>query len=151
MLSLEEISDRLEINDLLVRYSHHLDRGDWDGLRREVFTPDAVIDYSELGGSVGDLEETLAFLSSAMPMFKSYQHLVANSVVEIDGDEATARTICFNPMVFEKPGGDEHVFYCGLWYVDRLVRTPEGWRIAARREERSYVDNMPTDLAPPAE
>ena len=39
------------------------------------------------------------------------------------------------------------VFYCGLWYVDELVRTPDGWRINERVEEKSYVHNMPKDFA----
>ena len=43
------------------------------------------------------------------------------------------------------PLGDEkvQVFYCGLWYVDELVRTDAGWRIKSRVEEKSYVHNMP--------
>jgi hypothetical protein len=72
---------------------------------------------------------------------------VATSKVTIVGDTATAVTICHNPMVL--PVGDEgqHVFTCGLWYHDRYVRTPEGWRIAERVEQKSYVDNMPGGLA----
>jgi len=30
------------------------------------------------------------------------------------------------------------VFLCGLWYRDEFVRTPQGWRIQHRYEERSY-------------
>ncbi|MGR7003390.1 nuclear transport factor 2 family protein [Yinghuangia aomiensis] len=40
MLSLQEISDRLEIQDLMVRYSHAVDTQQWDVLDT-VFTPDA--------------------------------------------------------------------------------------------------------------
>ena len=39
MLSLQEISDRLEIQDLLSRYSYAIDERNWDGLD-DVFTPD---------------------------------------------------------------------------------------------------------------
>ena len=147
-LSLQEISDRIEIQDLLVRYSHCIDTRDWEGLD-EVFTPDAFIDYSAFGGSVGTLAETKDFLGKAMVAFKSFQHMISNMMVELDGDRATARTICHNPMVMERDGG-EHVFICGLWYVDEIVRTDAGWRIAKRVEERCYVDNMPRDLVPPS-
>jgi 3-phenylpropionate/cinnamic acid dioxygenase small subunit len=149
MLSLQEISDRLEIQDLFVRYSHAVDTKDWD-LYRTVFTEDAYIDYSEMGGSKGDLEETVAFLASAMPMFASTQHLVANTVLTLDGDTASTRTICFNPMVMEMDGA-ERVFFCGLWYRDELVRTPDGWKIKHRYEERSYTYNRPEGLGVPAE
>ena len=52
MLSLQEISDRLEIQDLLTRYSFAIDQRDWDALD-SVFTEDARIDYSESGGAAG--------------------------------------------------------------------------------------------------
>jgi hypothetical protein len=146
-MTLQQISDRIEIQDVLVRYSHCIDTRDWDGLD-DVFTPDAFIDYSALGGSKGTLKETKEFLARAMVMFKSFQHMISNLVVEIDGDQATARSICHNPMVMDREG-KEHVFICGLWYVDKLVRTDAGWRIAERVEERCYVENQPEDLRPP--
>jgi SnoaL-like protein len=43
MLSLDEISDRLEIQQLLVDYSTAIDQRRFDDLDR-VFTPDAYID-----------------------------------------------------------------------------------------------------------
>src|SRR6266498_5134300 len=132
-LSLEEISDRLAIQDLLVDYCHSIDSQNWDALD-DVFTPDAFIDYSAFGGSTGDLPSTKEFLAKVMPSFASFQHMVATSKVTIDGDTATGRTICHNPMVMEN--GD--VFWCGLWYIDTFVRTPAGWRIQRRVEEKSY-------------
>jgi hypothetical protein len=57
MLTIEEMSDRLEIMDLLASYSHAIDQRDWDALD-DVFTPDALIDYTEMGGSRGDLVAT---------------------------------------------------------------------------------------------
>lgn len=142
MLTLQEISDRLEINDLLVAYSDAVDRRDWDAYER-VFTPDAVIDYTEMGGPRGGVHHVRQFLASSLPAFRSHQHLVGNTVLEIQGDTARARTICFNPMVLEADDGHEHVFFCGLWYRDVLERTPDGWRIRERYEERSYVHDAP--------
>jgi SnoaL-like domain len=144
MLSMQEISDRLEIQELLIRYSHAVDTHDWD-LFETVFTDDAVIDYTEMGGPRGNVKETRAFLESAMPMFSSTQHMLGNTVLEIDGDQARARTICHNPMVLDRDG-KQHLFVCGLWYRDVLVRTPDGWQIKDRYEERSYIDNLPPGL-----
>ena len=86
-MSMEEISDRLEIQDLMVRYSYAIDSRDWDALD-DVFTPDAHIDYSVFGGSVGDLASTKEFLASAMPMFAALQHMVSGTTIAIDGDTA---------------------------------------------------------------
>ena len=54
-LSLQEISDRLEIQDLIYDYSAIIDQKRFDDLR-EVFTEDARIDYSAMGAPVGDLD-----------------------------------------------------------------------------------------------
>lgn len=145
MRSLEELSDRLDIQDLLVSYSHAIDFQQWDDLD-DVFTPDAHIDYSVFGGPAGPYPEIKEYLRTTMPMFAAYYHMVATSKVTLDGDRATAVTICHNPMVLPLPDGGEHLFVCGLWYRDTFVRTPAGWRIAERVEEKTYVDNMPPGL-----
>ncbi|MEO6203839.1 MAG: nuclear transport factor 2 family protein, partial [Mycobacteriales bacterium] len=98
MLSLQEISDRMEISDLLARYSAAIDTLRWDDLDG-LFTDDAVLDYTEMGGIRGTLDEQKAFLAEVMPSFGGYQHLTATSTFDIDGDVARVRTICFNPMV----------------------------------------------------
>jgi hypothetical protein len=136
-LSIEEISDRLEIQDLLATYSHAIDSRDWDALD-DVFTEDALIDYTAMGGPAGNRAETKKFLTDIMPSFPGFQHMVATSKVIIDGDAATGRTICHNPMIISTPDGNRAV-YCALWYNDRYVRTPAGWRIQERVEEKLYL------------
>jgi hypothetical protein len=50
-------------------------------------------------------------------------------------------------MVVDREDGSEpHVFFCGLWYRDRLVRTAQGWRIVDRCQERSYMFNTPPEM-----
>ena len=150
MLTLQEISDRMEIQDLMVRYSHAVDTGDWDALDT-VFTADALIDYSAMGGSKGGLKETKEFLASVMPGFGAYQHLISNSSIAVDGDTATGRTMCHNPMVFkgeddETPGP---MMFCGLWYLDTFTRVDGQWRppwrtaTGWRRRRRAVVRSGP--------
>jgi hypothetical protein len=136
-MSLQELSDRFEINDLLVAYSHAIDTRNWDALD-SVFTEDAVVDYSAFGGPAGPLPEIKAWLDSALAGFAGFQHLVAAPQVVLDGDRATAKTYCHNPMVLHERDGKQQVWFLGLWYHDELVRTPAGWRIRRRREERCY-------------
>ena len=144
-LSLQEMSDRFEIQDMLYHYADIIDCQAADELR-DVFTDDAAVDYSAFGGVVGDLETTIAFLKEALPAFSNTQHLNANVQIRVDGDRATGRVMCFNPM--EMPIGDEkQVFMLGLWYVDEYRRTEQGWRIASRCEEKSWVFNVPDFMA----
>jgi ketosteroid isomerase-like protein len=146
--SLQELSDRLDIQDLQAAYSHAIDTRDFDALDR-VFTPDAYIDYTAFGGSAGGLAETKAFLAKALAMFGGFQHMVATSQVKLSGNRATAKTICWNPMVVKRAGGEEHVFFCGLWYHDEYLRTLDGWRMTRRSEEKSFTHNMPAEFLNP--
>lgn len=142
MLSLQEISDRLEIQDLFARYSFAIDERDWDALDA-IFTPDARIDYSETGGAVGSFAEIKAWLPKALERFPMFQHMVATTKLDIAGDTARSRTILFNPMTYRAENGEDQVFFIGLWYRDKLVRTPAGWRISERYEEMAYSHNVP--------
>ena len=142
MLSLQEISDRLEIQDLFARYSFAIDDREYDVLD-SVFTPDAVIDYSETGGAKGTVAQIKAWLPVAMKKFPKFQHMVATTKLTLDGDSAKSRTILFNPMVHRGSDGEDQIFFIGLWYRDELVRTPDGWRIASRYEEMCYSYNVP--------
>jgi len=73
MLSQQQLSDRLEIQDLVFHYADLIDSKQFDQLRDEVFTTDAHIDYSAMGGSVGDLEETITFLRENIePVVREY-------------------------------------------------------------------------------
>jgi hypothetical protein len=141
-LTLQEISDRMEIQDLLYRYAELIDGKRFDELE-EVFAEDAHIDYSAMGGSVGNREETIAFLKKVMPMFPHTQHSNANVQIRVDGDRGTGRVMCFNPQEMDLPGGGTQVMMFGLWYLDEYVRTEAGWRIQRRSEEKSWTFNTP--------
>ena len=59
MLSLQEISDRLEIQQKMTDYSAAIDHKDYDALDA-VFTPDAYIDYRVMGGIDGRISAARA-------------------------------------------------------------------------------------------
>ena len=135
MLSLAEISDRLEIQQLMVDYSTAIDRRRFDDLDR-IFTSDAYFDYRATGGVDGRYPQVKAWLADVLPNFPAYSHILGNFDVRIDVDTATSRTICFNPMVM---GGDkQQVYFVGLWYIDEFVRTAGGWRMSRRVEEKCF-------------
>lgn len=135
MLSLQEIADRLEIQQLLVDYSSAIDQRRFDDLDH-VFVQDAYIDYRAMGGIDGRFPEVKAWLAEVLPGFANYAHMLGLPSIRLTGDAATARTFCFNPMVF---GGEKPTtMLLGLWYDDEFVRTPQGWRISRRAETKCF-------------
>ncbi|MEE9099095.1 nuclear transport factor 2 family protein [Pseudomonas nitroreducens] len=145
MLSLQEISDRLEIQQLAVDYSTAIDSRDFDALDR-VFSADAYIDYRAMGGIDGHYPAMKNWLREALGLFPAYQHMISNFSIQLDGDQASGRILCFNPMQMDLADGTRQTFFLGLWYHDRYRRTADGWRIERRSEEKSYAFNVPEGL-----
>ncbi|GIW45289.1 MAG: hypothetical protein KatS3mg077_2571 [Candidatus Binatia bacterium] len=134
---IQELADRIEIQELLTRYATAIDTRDWD-LFTSCFTPDATIDYTAVGGIRGTLPVVRAWLAEVLAAFAMTQHLVTNFQIRIEGDTAECRSCLFNPMGFENDEGNLVVFFEGGYYHDRLVRTDEGWRIRERTEEPTF-------------
>ena len=103
-LSIRELSDRIQINDLLVRYTRAIDTKDWN-LLDSCFLPDADVDYTATGGVAGKYPEVRAWLAKALAPFPITVHYITNSIVTITGDKAKARTLVYNPMFFGNPDG----------------------------------------------
>jgi hypothetical protein len=136
MLSAEEMSDRLELQDLLIRYSEAIDRREFDELDA-IFVPDAYIDYRDTGGIDGQYPQIKEWLAETLPTyFERNAHMLGLPAVKLAGDTATARTFCFNPMVLK--GEKPKVMHVGVWYDDEFVRTAAGWRISRRVEDKLY-------------
>lgn len=133
-----EVADRLEIEQLLTGYTDAIDRCRFDDLDR-VFTADAYIDYRATGGIDGRYPDVKAWLGEVLPRFDRYAHMLGLPSVRIADESATARTFCFNPMVFA--GEQPTTMLLGLWYDDVFVRTAGGWRIQ-RRVQTKCFDRM---------
>ena len=145
-MDLQTLIDRAEITDLLTRYARAVDRQDWD-LFRTVFTPDAHIDYTQVGGIAGDLDTVVGFLAEVMAMFEAMQHLVSNIDIDIDGDEAKVTAMVYNPLKLP----DSPIWATGGWYHHELVRTADGWRSRSLVEEAGWFDGVPEPAKPDGE
>jgi hypothetical protein len=140
--SQQELSDRLDIQDLITAYSYAIDFHEWSELD-EIFTPDATLDFTATGGEAGPLAMVKDWLARTLTMFAGHQHLVATSSIALDGDRATGRSVCHNPMYLDVDGRQQ-VLFVGLWYEDEFVRTALGWRICSRRQRIGYMHGLPT-------
>lgn len=135
--SIQQISDQLEIQSLLTRYCTSIDSKEFDSLDT-VFTPDAFIDYTASGGTKGVFPQVKAWLAEVLAMFSMTQHIIANFEISVNGDKATSRCVFYNPMQFAQPEETKPMFWVGGYYNDKLIRTPNGWRITQRIEEMSW-------------
>lgn len=142
-IDVRALADRIEIDDLITRYSTALDTRDFD-LLDTVFAAEADLDYEEVGGFRGDRAAFKAWMAEVAPLFEMWLHHATNRAITLDGDSATVVTYLINPVVLKGRAG---VLREGGRYHDRLVRTDDGWRIVARREEPLWHD-WPAELRP---
>jgi hypothetical protein len=151
-LSLQQISDRLLIQDLLVEEAAAIDERDWDRWQA-VYTEDARIDWSGNRGAEGTPREVRAWaesvLSTANFPYPQYQHYCTNFQIRVEGDRATARHLQIIPISVPAAGGGRQIAFSGIWFDDELVRAGSGWRIRARREGLAWSHNFPDSFQVP--
>lgn len=135
-LTIQEISDRFEVMDLLIDYCSAIDQGDLDALNL-IFTEDARIDYSKAGGPNANLKTIQKFLKENLGNLPR-QHMISNFKIRLIGDWADSRCLCHNPLELPRQGDVLEVAFWGLWYEDKLVRTATGWRIKERVTQPCY-------------
>jgi ketosteroid isomerase-like protein len=119
--------DRQAIIDLTIAYCWALDSKDWEALR-SIFLPDAT---ALLGDERDGIESIIARVSGALGALDSSQHMISNHQVGVDGDTATCRCYLQAQHVRRSAEGSPNYIVAGR-YLDRLVRTAEGWRIQRR-------------------
>ncbi|MFV8054650.1 nuclear transport factor 2 family protein [Mycobacterium sp. 48b] len=130
-----EFEDRLAIESTLRKYAMGLDERRFD-LWADVFTEDAIIDFTPMGGKrerPGQMSERLS-ATDANWLFA--QHPLYNTVIDLSDDSATA----FSDYGLETgrqsaEAGEGRIIRTsgGGSYRDALIRTPHGWRITERK------------------
>jgi len=136
-MDLQQLSDRIEIGDLMVRYSEALNRADWDAWKA-VFTPDAQLDYTTAGGIAGTPEAAVAWLGPTLSVFDMRIGRTHNVAVSFDGADRATITSQYS-MTMRFAGETPTYIEAAGWYDDVAVRTAEGWRLSARTERIAYM------------
>lgn len=152
MLSLEEISARMEIHDVLMRYCRGIDRRDAD-LIRSAYFEDAVDtrSYYKRDSTADNLARRAVEGFGDLPDYS--QHHTTNEIIDLDLDNDLARVesyvIACHPvgpetsLLFAPEDGKRHLRFVGGRYLDRFERRDGEWRIARRV---SMVDWSRADL-----
>jgi hypothetical protein len=126
------LADSAAIAALRVAFGHALDTRDWAALDR-IFAAQVDVDLSSFGGPAGRMPSAdviavfrHAFRHDHVRTFQAY----SNFRVEVDGDRASMISLLHGHHAGEGFDGGR-TFDLRARYTDGLIRTPEGWRIAA--------------------
>lgn len=126
-------ADRIEIGELIARFAHFSDYGDWDALAT-CFTDDVVTSIAGKPAFVGIAAQVAHARNSAEWTQNQNRHLALNLWIEPDGDDAArARYYLINFVAGREIGEPKIVVSARM--TDHVVRHPAGWRIARRELE----------------
>lgn len=133
----EEVAARMEIQDVIARYSVHIDAGEFDRLQL-LFADDAVFDVTPdpvfmkvpvKGGRA--IREALEARYRVVVKEAQRRHVMTNTIFdELTADRASTRTFLTVLSVPKGAGGIE-LRGTGV-YNDKFVRQGGAWRIRER-------------------
>lgn len=123
-------SDTVAITQLVNLYGLAVDSRRWELFDR-IFTAEVDADYGATSHWT-DLKRFKSDFDEFHRPFDSTQHTMSTHVVEVDGDRA--HSFCNGGWrLLRRAAGDSPLWDGTGWYDDAWVRTPDGWRITARR------------------
>ena len=126
---MNDAADRAAIREVLATYMRAMRAGDVD-LMDAVFTADATIDYTAIGGSVASWPDTKPWLRGMIDV-ELFMLFVGDVYPVFAADGQTAEVESTWHGVFVAAADAPPLIIFGT-YADRFVRTPDGWRISER-------------------
>jgi uncharacterized protein (TIGR02246 family) len=130
-------TDRLAIEAVLKTYGWAIDERDFDMLA-SLFTDDASVIYGGYPERVGGTD-TANWLESHTQGVAWCQHLVTVMDVRFDSDDRASTLSYFVAHAVGADDSDTVRMHVGE-YRDRLLRTPDGWRICERRQHTGWKE-----------
>jgi hypothetical protein len=128
-MDLSEIADRLLIEDLFVRYTTALDRGDIETIV-QCFAADGTLESPAVGGYAGHdgIREFATRFAGFHQGGAQLRHFISNLAVELDGDHARATCYLLNVLTRD---GQSRMLAPGHYECD-LVKLDGRWLFQRR-------------------
>jgi hypothetical protein len=137
---LQEMLDHQEIIRTLAQYCHGCDRCD-EVRMADVYLKDSWDEHGDLQASGPDFARIMT--ARIKEDTSSLYHMLGQSLVKIDGDEAGAETYFLAVSRLTSPDGVEMCNQLGGRFVDRLQRDGDRWRIKHRIVVRDWTIALP--------
>jgi hypothetical protein len=148
----QEAADHIALNALVVNYAVAADNKDYDGYAA-LFLPEGTITGRVVGATEPFVHvqgrDAISAVLHGNDAFVQTFHGIENHRCEVNGDSATGITYCLARHYRETDGAAE-VIIAPLRYYDDYVRTPDGWRFAAREIHFTWIEKAvadPTEFA----
>ncbi len=130
--TLQDLAAKDAIKEVIYRYSHGIDRRDWQVLG-EVFWPDSRLEYGLYNDSGAGFAAVIEQVYGELKVDVT-QHFIGNCILRVAGERAIGETYvqAFHRMPRASDGVHEDVIM-GARYLDRFECRGGEWRISERK------------------
>ena len=138
---LAELVAREEIRDLLNRYSHAIDRRDWQAFA-DVFWPDGLVEYglyNDVAVHFGPIVEQV-YIDSRIDIS---QHFLGNCIIRVEGSTAYGETYVHALHRVPNDDGTYRDVIMGCRYLDTFECRHGDWRISHRKVAFDWFREFP--------
>jgi SnoaL-like domain len=137
--SLKALQDRIDVEEVLYKYSSTVDSFDKEGLR-SCLADDIWAQYGN-GEPVTDADTLANWISGATATCIWQHHLLNVYHVKLDGDKASTVSYLTSYQVFEEDPKAAIILVAR--YHDELRRTADGWKLSRRVMELLWGETKP--------
>jgi hypothetical protein len=143
---LAEVSDKIELGELVARLSRGVDRADFDMIA-SCYTHDSVDHHGAFTGSGREFADYICNRSPISSTARFLHHSLGQSIFAVDGDRAFGETYFDFHMQIEA-----EALFQGLGrYVDEFARHDGVWLVKERRVVTEWTGTHQVKTLGPAE
>ena len=135
--SIEQVADRLAIQDVLHLHCRGLDRLDKEIIQR-AYWPQAEVDYGSYKGSAQVFAELV--VGALGQTYELTRHSISNTLISFSGGAARSESSVHAAHLL--PGAQEELLFYGR-YLDRLEKRSGQWKILHRQVVMDWVKRLP--------
>jgi hypothetical protein len=126
---LREIADHHDIRQTLAEYCHACDRAD-EAMMAALYTEDSFDDHGLVQAPGAEYAKAMTRL--IVDRTEAVWHVLGQSLIKVDGDEAGAETVFLGIMRLNPVDGVGKINQLAGRFVDRLERVDGKWKIRHR-------------------
>ncbi|MBT4522978.1 MAG: nuclear transport factor 2 family protein [Halieaceae bacterium] len=139
-MTLDEVADRMEIQQLVCKYSRAIDRRDF-ALLRTLYADDSTDEHG--GMFAGSGADYVAWVSRVLETSGHTSHQILNHMIMVEGDYAEGEVYTLNVHIMENADGEQANVSTGSRYLDHYTKSSKGWQFLHRKTVADYTLNLP--------
>lgn len=144
-MTLEEVADRIEIQQLVCKYSRAIDRRDY-ALLKSLYAEDSIDEHG--GMFTGSGAEYVDWVTQILEGSGHTSHQILNHMIELNGDYAEGEVYTCNVHIMENSEGEKLNVSTGTRYLDKYIKSANRWQFLHRKTVADYTLTLPVPTDP---